>query len=95
MPKKYRFRKVYFVCRNNQVYSSSARTEPSFLFKKDAEQLKKTHEDEYKPYVINSPSFVPPPFTVEGFYLVHESLYNELLKQFDKEPNITRHLRKV
>lgn len=84
MAKKYRFRKVYFVCQDKKVFSSSTKVAPSFLFKEDAEHVRKIDENELFPYKSSNPHWKSPVFTIEAFYLVHESLYKELLEEHQK-----------
>lgn len=80
MPKKHRFRKMYFVCTDNRVISDNVLMTNVYQRKNDTEKIAKqrdTHwmwEDETKPIAREH---------VEGFYLVHESLYDELLKEHD------------
>lgn len=84
MPKKYRFRKVYFICIDKQVIKPSDRVETFYKFRADAEAEANNQLSNYRPYQINNPSYKLPNIGAEGFFLVHESLYEEILKAFDR-----------
>ncbi|WP_256013147.1 hypothetical protein [Desertivirga xinjiangensis] len=82
MPKKYRFRKMFFVCEDKKVISPDTHMTSAYQFKSTADQVcsdrtkRTTHfewEDKTKPVRVS---------TVEGFYLVHESFYDEVLKKY-------------
>lgn len=85
MAKKYRFRKVYFVCKDKEVLPANVRTETVFKWPNDAKAAQESIALDIKSYKLNSPSWKEPRFTVEGFYLVHESLYDEVIEQFQKD----------
>lgn len=80
--KNYRFRKMYFICTDNLVIKPDTRMTNAYQFREDAEALienRITHfmwEDKTKPV---------PQRKVEAFYLVHESLFNEILASFESK----------
>jgi hypothetical protein len=80
--KKYRFRKVYFQCADKKVMEPHHQFTNAYQYKEHALknfEARETHmlwEDKSKPL---------PKRSVEGFYLVHESLFDEILKKHSKE----------
>ncbi|SDG68030.1 hypothetical protein SAMN05421827_109138 [Pedobacter terrae] len=74
---KYKFRKMFFICRDKKVIAPNVGMTQAYQLRETAEQVCKdrtTHmiwEDQSKPI---------PKESVEGFYLVPEALYNEILK---------------
>lgn len=88
MQKKYRFRKMFFKCYDNRVIEDCYEMTNAFRRREYILRLLKANDmgeghrylwekDKYKPKV-----------TVEGFYLVHESLFDEILKPFANEETI-------
>lgn len=73
---------MFFRCIDNKVIPDNVAMVHIYKRKEDAETVVKqrnTHmiwEDKTKPVPVEK---------VEGFFLVHESLYDEILKKFDKE----------
>lgn len=80
MFKKYRFRKLYFVVADKKVIDDDVAMTRAYKKREYAEesvQSRQTHhewEDKTKPV---------PVMKAEGFYLVHESLYEQIIKQHD------------
>jgi len=82
MAKRFKFRKMYVVCQDGKVIADNISMTNIYKKKQDAESVCKnrqnrTHQmwqDKTKPL---------PKFTVEAFYLVHESLF-----QGDKETEL-------
>lgn len=78
---KYRFRKMYFVCEDKKVINPNVHMTQAYQYKGTADQVckereRRTHkewEDKTNPVPVE---------TVEGFYLVHESLFEEILKKY-------------
>lgn len=82
MPKKRRFRKLYFICTDNIVIGPQFEFTPAFPRKAYADNLCVQQENHF---IWEDKSKPVPVKTVEGFYLVHESLYNEILKDHDAD----------
>ncbi|MBW8683046.1 hypothetical protein [Chitinophaga rhizophila] len=80
--KRYRFRLMYFHCTNNQVISPNTHMTNAYQFKETAE---KAINNRSFPYMWENREQRPPQSRIEGFYLVHESLYDLILKPFVKE----------
>jgi len=80
--KKYRFRKMFFRCIDNKVIEDNITMTNAYRQREDAQSVvesRRTHkmwEDKTKPVPVEK---------VEGFYLVHESLFEEVLKKYSKE----------
>lgn len=74
MKKKFKFRKMYFHCTDGKVIADNVQMTNAYRERKDAEATlvyKESHQmwdDKTKPV---------PKKTVEGFYLVHESLFEK------------------
>lgn len=86
MARRYKFRKVYFVCKDNSVFSdygfvncykSEAHAKEQATF-----QQRNAIDDSQKLWEKGKPI---PEFKAHGFYLVHESLFDELLKGSSKD----------
>lgn len=84
MAKKYRFRKVYFVCRDKEVVPANARDTIAYKWESDAVQDAENQTASYAPYADKNRFWKAPDFTVQGFYLVHESLYDEVIEPHQK-----------
>ncbi|SFW15697.1 hypothetical protein [Chitinophaga sancti] len=80
--KKYRFRKMYFICDNNQVIAANIAMTCAYQFKDDAVQIAKQRTGHF---IWENQSEPVPLRKVEGFFLVHETLFDEILKQFTRE----------
>ncbi|RZJ83686.1 MAG: hypothetical protein EOO20_22340 [Chryseobacterium sp.] len=76
MAKKFKFRKMYFVCKDGRVNEDNVAMTQAYNDKEVAEsvcesrrqQNHKMWDDKTKPF---------PKHTVEGFYLLHESLFDK------------------
>ena len=79
---KYRFRKMYFICENKQVIKDNVLMTNAYRKRETAEQVCKD-QDAYnsreKLWMKDKPEIVR---SVEGFYLVPEALYEEVLRRF-------------
>lgn len=86
MMKRYKFRKVFFVCKNNSVFSDYAFVN-CFKDGEHAEEQaiyhqRKAIEDSQLLWERGKPI---PQFKAHGFYLVHESLFDEILEKFNQD----------
>lgn len=83
MSKKYRFRKMYFVCKDKKVIEPEIQAVNAYQNQENAaaiaRQTDRTH------YMWLAKDWTPPIVTVEGFYLVPEALFNAILKDHYKE----------
>jgi hypothetical protein len=84
---KYRFRKVYFICEKNRIFPNNYEMVSSYRQMANAlsvcsHQQRDAIIEAKKDY---NKSRDIPLYKVEGFYLVHESLFDELLKKHSKE----------
>ncbi|WP_285055162.1 hypothetical protein [Pedobacter ginsengisoli] len=82
MPKKYHFRKMHFICTDNRVIEPEHEFVPAFQYRKYAETIRVQQQPSGR-YEWEDKNKPIPKKTVEGFYLVHESLYEEILKAHD------------
>lgn len=87
--KKYRFRKMYFICQNMKVIAPNVQATNAYQKKELADKilqqsLAREPEDAY--WNKGKPT---PKKTVEGFYLVHESYFDEILKLWVKDESST------
>ncbi|WP_295672222.1 hypothetical protein [uncultured Mucilaginibacter sp.] len=78
---KYCFRKVYFICTNKQVIEPAIKSAVAYKNKDYADILLDQRDKSVKMWDVNKP---PKTYSVEGFYLVHERLFDELLKEHSK-----------
>ena len=78
---KYKFRKMYFICQDKKVIDPNIEFTNAYQHREYADNVcsdankRKTHflwEDKTKPIPVRS---------VEGFYLVPEKLYDEILRK--------------
>ncbi|MDF3077529.1 MAG: hypothetical protein K0S09_1418 [Sphingobacteriaceae bacterium] len=86
MAKRYRFRKVYFVCRDNSIFSDT-RFVNCFRSEAHAREqaiVQQRNALENSQMLWEKDKAIPK-FKAHGFYLVHESLIDELLKGFTEE----------
>jgi hypothetical protein len=78
---KYCFRKMYFICENKRVIAPEVHATNAYQYKKVADSVLTTKDTAVKMWDVGKP---PTLYTVEGFYLVHESLFEKLLKEHSK-----------
>ena len=75
---------MYFVCEDKKVISPNVHMTQAYQFKKTADQVcddrNKAQGDVHKLWDDESKPL--PKHTVEGFYLVPEALYDEILKKY-------------
>lgn len=85
MGKKYRFRLVFFNCFDNKAIDEQYEMTNTFTRRDYAESIARgQREREKNPNMWEKGRRVRKVST-EGFYLVHESLFNELLEKHSKE----------
>ena len=85
MAKRYRFRKVYMICEDKKIFGDVL-TALCYQDQKHAlsvcnHKQHKAIQDANMMYNANKPI---PVHKVHGFYLVHESLFDEILKKHSK-----------
>jgi len=78
---KYHFRKMYFICENKRIVEPNVKTAVAHQDKAYADTILAQKDTSVKMWDVNKP---PTAYTVEGFYLVHERLFEELLKEHSK-----------
>ena len=78
---KYRFRKMYFICKNKRVIESNVWSTDAYQGKHHAESIMEQKDKTVYMWMENDP---PIEYSVEGFYLVHESLFEAILKEYSK-----------
>ncbi|MFD2163689.1 hypothetical protein ACFSJU_14865 [Paradesertivirga mongoliensis] len=78
---KYKFRKMYFVCKDKQVISPDVQMTNAYQSKDTADAVCKQQQRDYK-YLWETAISKK---TVEGFYLVPEALFEEVLKKWVEE----------
>jgi hypothetical protein len=83
---KRKFRKVYFVCVNNHVFDSDYDMVNAYrtldYAKTIAAQSQRNQMEKEKMEWNKNDKGKKLRFQAEGFYLVHESLFNEILKKY-------------
>ena len=85
MDRKYRFRLVFFNCFDNKAVDEQFDITNAFTRRDYAEKIATTQrERENNPYMWEKGRHIRKVST-EGFYLVHESLFDELLAKHSKE----------
>lgn len=72
MAKKFKFRKMYFHCRDGKVIEDNVQMTNAYRERKDAEAT--LGYDDHKIWMDKTKPV--PKRSVEGFYLVHESLFD-------------------
>lgn len=85
--KKRRFRKVYFIAVDNKLYPGDIEFAQAFRLRDIAVKMANHIRRENllqseKLWIKKEPIHA---YAVEGFYLVHESLFDEILKPFAEE----------
>lgn len=83
MQKKYRFRKIYFICNNKLVIEDCYEVTNAFRRKEYAEKLLESRGKKEHYYLWEDRSVPLPVKTVEEFYLVPAALYEKILKDHD------------
>jgi hypothetical protein len=78
---KYCFRRLYFICENKRVIEPNVHATTAHQYRDKAENTLAQKDTAVKMWDVNKP---PRIYTVEGFYLVHESLFDTLLKEHSK-----------
>ena len=85
MKKKYRFRKVYFNCYDNKAMEEEYEMTNVFRRREYALSIAKgQRERENNKYLWEKDKPIRKVST-EGFYLVHESLFDELLREHARD----------
>jgi len=81
---KYNFRKMFFICENKRVIQPNVLMTNAYQLKKTADNVCETRNlqqgGEHKLWQDKSKPV--PVHTVEGFYLVPEALYEEVLRKW-------------
>jgi len=72
--RKFRFRKMYFICENKQVIEPNVHMTNAYQYKHIADTVLSQWDTEPKLWDAGKP---PIKYSVEGFYLVHESLFEQ------------------
>jgi len=78
---KHRFRKMYFICENKKVIQPEVWATSAHQYKDKAQAVLDQIDKTPKLWNVNKP---PVHYSLEGFYLVHESLFDEILKEHTK-----------
>lgn len=85
MKKKYRFRKMYFKCHDKRVIEDCYEMTNAFRRREYIEGIIKYNDmGEGHRYLWERDTYKPK-VSVEGFYLVHESLFEEILKEWARD----------
>ena len=87
MGKKYKFRKVYFICEDNKVFAQEFKVVNCY---KEEGYCKNVCAGQQRIKMENVNMWwagkeTIPQLTPHGFYLVHESLFDEILKKWTGE----------
>lgn len=85
MGKKYRFRKIFFNCHDNKVIEECYEMTNAFRRREYAESIAKGQIERENNPLLWERDRPRRKISVEGFYLVHESLFEEILKKYTKE----------
>ena len=72
---------MYFICENKRVITPEVHATTTYQYKTVADEVLANKDKSVKMWEINNP---PKFYSVEGFYLVHESLFEEILKEHSK-----------
>lgn len=75
---------MFFVCEDKKVISPNVHMTQAYQFKTTADQVANERQRDRVKLWENQSKPVPKQ-TVEGFYLVPEALYDEILKVYDKD----------
>lgn len=85
---KHRFRKAYIICINNEIIGEYEVTN-LYKSRKYADGIcqskQRTEMESVKMEWKKNSNSTPTQYRVHGFYLVHESLFDEILKDYCKE----------
>jgi len=86
MGKRYKFRKVYFICEDNNVFGGTRESvecyrREDYCQRKTMHRRKLAFEDAKIMWATGLPM---KHITMHSFYLVHETLYDEILKDHTK-----------
>lgn len=79
---KHKFRKMYFICEDKKVIETDVHMTQAYQYKKHADQVCKERSQRAEHYLWEDKTKPLPKHTVEGFYLVPEALYDEILKKY-------------
>jgi hypothetical protein len=83
--KKYRFRKMYFHCNDKRVIDPQFEFTTAFQHKEYADRILEQQGHRTTHYMYEDATKPLPVKSVEGFYLVPEKLFEEVLKRWVKE----------
>jgi hypothetical protein len=73
---------MYFICENKRVITPEVHATTVYQYKTAADGALASKDTAVKMWHVGKP---PKVYTVEGFYLVHESLFEKLLKEHSKQ----------
>jgi hypothetical protein len=83
--KKYKFRKMFFICDDRKVIDSNVHSITIYQYKEYADTILKEKGQRENHKMWDDKTKPLPIKTVEGFYLVPEKLFDEILKDWVKE----------
>ena len=79
MKKPYKIRKMSFICENGRIIEPNMHMTDAFQYRDIADTVCKERQSSGS-YIWEKDT--PPKYTVEDFYLVHASLFKEILEPF-------------
>lgn len=85
MSGKYRFRKMFFICYDNRVIADEYEFTNAYKRKEYVDKIAHVKQEDIKYPKLWEKDKHKPKVSVEGFYLVHESLFDELLSKHSKD----------
>ncbi|MFC6101328.1 protein kinase family protein [Olivibacter domesticus] len=83
MKKPYKIRKMSFICKNGRIIEHNVHMTNAYQYRDIANTVCK--ENQSRGNYIWEQDKPSPKYTVEDFYLVHASLFNEILAPFCME----------
>ncbi len=83
--KKYKFRKMFFICKDRKVISSNVLSTTTYQHKDYADTILRERGQRFNHKMWEDKTKPLPVETVEGFYLVPEKLFDEVLKDWVKD----------
>ncbi|QEM03317.1 hypothetical protein DIU31_007190 [Mucilaginibacter rubeus] len=85
MGKKYKFRKAYFIAKDNQIFEQfemvNCYRRKEYVDSVCKSQQRLANDESSQMWNKGKPI---PVLKAHGYYLVHESLYEEIIKPFEK-----------
>jgi hypothetical protein len=83
--KKYRFRKMYFICNDNKVIDPEYQVTNAFQYEDYGKRILEQQGKRDFHYMHEDKSIPLPVKTLQGFYLVPEQLFEDILKDWTKD----------